>query len=340
MDVVQLKEYIVENNYVENILDGLGCHHIKYHSSGYWTCANKDGDNKNAIVIKNNDFLGCTNYTRQMISGSRTTDLIDLVCFNENLSFPDGLKYVCNLLGMDYYHNFDDDVPESLLITKMIMDMSESIDTTYDMPLKPISKNILSYYKNRVNDLFAKDNIDYKTQQEFMIGYDEYTNRITIPIFSEINDLVGVKGRLFKENLEEDDLKYLYLEPCARARILYGLNKTMAFIKKTGKVYVTEAEKGTMQLWAYGYRNSVATGGKKLSNSQIEMLTRLGVDIVFAFDKDVTTKELEELSERFLDNVPIYYILDSDNILLEKESPTDSPEKWSILVKKFMYRLK
>lgn len=46
MDVAQLKEYIYDNNYVENILKDIGCHHIKYHSSGYWSCANKDGDSE------------------------------------------------------------------------------------------------------------------------------------------------------------------------------------------------------------------------------------------------------------------------------------------------------
>lgn len=340
MDVVQLKEYIIENNCVENILEGVGCHHIKYHSSGYWTCANKDGDNKTAITVKNNDSLSCTNYTRQMVSTTKATDLIDLVCFNENLSFPEGLKFICNILGIDYYYNFDDDIPESLLITKMIIEMSESINNGQEKPLKPISNKILTYYKHRVNDFFAKDNIDYIVQREFGIGYDEFTNRITIPIYSEIGDLVGVKGRLLKEELDEYDLKYLYLEPCARSRILYGLNKTIQYIKKSGKVYVVEAEKGTMQLWAYGFRNSVATGGKELSNIQIEMLSRLGVDIIFAFDKDVSQQEIEELSNRFIDNIPLYYILDESHLLDEKESPTDNPTKWQTLVNNHTYRLR
>lgn len=340
MDVVQLKLYILEESRIDEILQSIGCHHIHYHSSGYWTCANKDGDNKQAIVVWNNEYLPCVNYTRQMVSNGRKTDIIDLVCFTKNLTFPEALQYICNVLGIEYYHDFNADVPESLQITDLILKMNQNHGYDIDQPLKPISKNILSYYKNRVNNLFLKDNISYETQQDFQIGYDDSTNRITIPIFSEIGDLVGVKGRLFKEELSSDDLKYVYIEPCQRSKIIYGLNKTIPYIKKAGRVYVPEAEKGVLQLWEYGDRNAGATGGKELSQQQIELLTRLGVDIVFVQDKDVKQEEIEELASHFVDQIPIYYIYDNDNILDEKESPTDNPEKWKYLKQNNLYRIK
>lgn len=340
MDVVQLKLYILEESRVDEILQSIGCHHIHYHSSGYWTCANKDGDNKQAIVVWNNEYLPCVNYTRQMVSNGRKTDIIDLVCFTKNLTFPEALQYICNVLGIEYYHDFNADVPESLQITDLILKMNQNHGYDIDQPLKPISKNILSYYKNRVNNLFLKDNISYETQQDFQIGYDDSTNRITIPIFSEIGDLVGVKGRLFKEELSSDDLKYVYIEPCQRSKIIYGLNKTIPYIKKAGRVYVPEAEKGVLQLWEYGDRNAGATGGKELSQQQIELLTRLGVDIIFVQDKDVKQEEIEELASHFVDQIPIYYIYDNDNILDEKESPTDNPEKWKYLKQNNLYRIK
>ena len=340
MDVAQLKEYILDNNLVEDILKEIGCHHIIYHSSGYWTAGNVDGDNTKAIVVRKNEYLSCTNYTRQMVKHNRPTDLIDLVCYNKQFTFIEALQYICNIIGIDYYHDFNENIPKSLLITKMIYEMQSGNIQEQEKPLKPISKNILNYYKPYVNDLFYKDNIDYNTQKEFGIGYDECTNRITIPIYSELGDLVGVKGRLFKEKLGDDDIKYMYLEPCSKSRILYGLHKTISYIKQAGKVYVVEAEKGVMQLWSYGYKNSVATGGKELSSYQIELLIRLGVDIIICFDADVSKEEIEKLSERFIDNIPIYYIYDSDHILNEKESPTDSPQKWLHLNENNIYRIR
>lgn len=152
--------------------------------------------------------------------------------------------------------------------------------------------------------------------------------------------MVGVKGRLFKKDCQKNDSKYIYLEPTPRFRILYGLYKTMPYIKRNQLVYVLESEKGVMQLWDYGYQNCVATGGKKLSNQQINMLVRLGVDIVFCFDKDVEYKDYQELADKFIDGVSLYYIDDFTNKLNKKESPSDNPVKWKYLIKNCVKRIK
>lgn len=346
MDIKQLKEYIYENNKVEEVLQEIGCHSIKYHPSGnpdpYWTVANKDGNNKSAITIYNKSSLKCINYTRDMTNGkSIEPDLLTLVCFNEKISFFKGLQFLCQLLGIDYYYDFESELPESLQITKLIYEMQQgNLDQEEDRPLKPISEKILTYYKSYINDMFINDGISYKTQKEFEIGYDEFTNRITIPIRSEIGDLIGVKGRLFKKELAENELKYIYLEPCARSKILFGLHKTYSYINQQNKCYIFEAEKATMQAWDMGYYNSVSIGGTKVTSQQIEKLTRLGVDLIFAFDKDVTKKEIENIADRFIDGINIYYIFDDKNILNEKESPTDKRESFEYLIKNCLYKIK
>ena len=341
MDVKELKNHIYENRYVEQILESIGCHHIKYHASNaYWTCANATGDNVGAIVLYNNEYLMCLNYTRQMIKGTRKTDIIDLVCYTKDLTFPEGLKFICDEIGLSYYHDFEEDIPESFKILKMIDEMNSNSLSEKEKPLKPISECILSYYKPLVNDLFAEDHIDYHTQKVFEIGFDEESNRYTIPIRSELGDLVGVKGRHFERQVPNTQNKYIYLEPCARSKIIYGLNKTMDYIKSSGKVYVGESEKFTQQLWSYGDRNGGGTGGKELSQYQIDILVRLGADIIFCFDKDVTKQELEDLADRFPDGVPLFYMFDEDEILQEHESPSDTPENWAHMKKHNIYRLR
>lgn len=341
MDIRELKNYIYENKYVEQILYSIGCHHIKYHSSkDYWSCANATGDNNNAIILYNNEYLMCTNYTRQMIDSSRGTDILDLVCYTKNITFFECIKYICDEMGISYYHNFEDNIPECF----KILDMLESMDDGYleekEKPLIPISEHILNYYFPYVNDLFKEDNISYSTQKDFEIGFDPETNRYTIPIRSEIGDLVGIKGRYFDRKVPDGFNKYIYLEPCAKSKILYGLHKTMPYITREKRVYVVESEKGVLQLWDMGVCNVVSTGGKQLSQKQIDMLTRLGVEVVFCFDKDVTKVEIEELSKRFLEGISIGYIYDEDNILEEKESPSDNPQKWKQLCKNNIYKMR
>ena len=341
MDVQELKNYIYENKYVEQILDSIGCHHIKYHPSNeYWSCANADGDNNGAIVIYDNEFLMCMNYTRQMVKGNRNTDLIDLVCYTKHLTFPQGLKFICEEIGISYYHDFEEDIPESFRILQMIADMNTNITEEKEKPLTPINEHILSYYKPYVNDIFHEDNIDYKTQREFEIGFDEETNRYTIPIRSEIGDLVGVKGRYFYREVPENENKYIYLEPCSKSKILYGLHKTIEYIKNKGIVYVFESEKAVMQLWSYGYKNAVSTGGKTISRHQVELLVRLGVKIVFCFDKDVEKSEYENIALMFPDNIPLFYMFDEDDLLDGHESPSDDSNKWKKLKENNVYKLR
>ena len=54
MDVQSLKEYILDNEKLPEILQEIGCHSIHDHG-GYITCGNKTGDNKSAIVIYLNE---------------------------------------------------------------------------------------------------------------------------------------------------------------------------------------------------------------------------------------------------------------------------------------------
>ena len=341
MDIEILKEHILENNFIPTILEELGCHHIRK-KDGYFQCANPDGDNVTAVCVYENTNLTTINYTRDISNGKNIhTDLISLVEFYKNETFPYAVKWICDVLDIDYYSNLDEDLPKSLQLTKMLVEM-QSVDTESETekPLKPISEKILSYFKPYVNDMFNEDGVSYETQAEFEIGYDEFTNRITIPIRDDLGNLVGVKARYFYRQVPEDEQKFMYIEKCARSQILYGLYKTINFIKKAQRVFVTEAEKGVQQLYDKGYFEAVATGGSKISKSQIDKLTRLCVPIIFVFDKDITKEELDDIASRFIDGTEVYALIDTINILNEKESPTDNISKFEQLLEKCMYRLK
>ena len=333
MDAHKLKEYISQHNAIPSILENLGCHHIRDRDE-YYQCGNPDGDNVTAITVYKDNLL-TIDYTRNINPNQkRNTDIYDLVMFFEQINFFEAVNKICKWLGIDYYYDTDQELPESLQITQFLLDMlhGDAGEEKIDKPVKPISERILTYYLPFVNDMFAKDNIDYSVQQKFEIGYDDCSNRITIPIRDEIGTLVGVKGRLFQDQINENELKYIYLEPCNRSSILYGLYQSIPFIEQEKKVFVTESEKGVMQLWNMGYKNSVGIGGKKVSRQQINKLTRLCADIIFLFDKDVQQEEIEQIADRFIDSVSVYAVIDNKGILDEKESPTDDPRKFKELL--------
>ena len=344
MEIQELKNYILENHKIEAVLLALGCHHISHRHGAphdYYTCGNPDGDNPGAITVYENAYLRTVDYTRSIEQNGIPSDILCLVQHFCGCSFFHAVKQICDWVGLSYYHDFEQDAPASLRITKLLKRLnSGEEDAQENAPLRPLSETLLHYYHPWVNDMFRADHISYATQRTFEVGYDSQSNRITIPIRDEMGTLVGVKGRLFAHSIPEGEAKYTYIERVNRSRILYGLHLTYPYIRRAGRVYVGESEKSVMQLWDMGVCNAVATGGKKVSPCQIEMLTRLCAGIVFLFDKDVAKSELQALAGRFVNGVSVHALLDQSGVLGEKESPTDSPEKFRRLLQAGTVKLK
>lgn len=340
MNAKYLKQYIFENNRLEEVLESLGMHHIKwYKNRQYITCAQPNGDNISSTVIYNDENLNVTAYTRNITDKFGASDIISLTCFIHKCYFSNALKWLCDLLSLDYYRDDKDDLPESILWTQQLLKMKQHTDEEESELLKPIDNKILTYYIQKpILQWFEYDGISLGTQLEFEIGFDLLSERITIPIRDDIGNLVGVKGRLYLR--ESTDLlpKYVYLEPCAKTQILFGLHKSLNYIKKHNCVIVCESEKGVMQLWSQGYKNAVSVGGHSLSKIQIEKITRLNADVIIAFDKDI--KEIEVLKEcgKFLECVNVYYLIDKDGIIKgEKDSPTDNADNFRKLLENNKY---
>lgn len=331
MTAQELKDYIIENDLVPVILESLGCHHIKKHED-YYSCCNPNGDNRNAVNVYSST-LAVVNYTRNLDKVSQYHDIFTLVQFYKECDFFDAFKYVCSSVGLSIYYDVTSELPESLALTKELLRLIEEDEPReVEKPLKPIPEGIIYYYLPYVNDMFKNDHISYDVQSMFDIRYDPCSNRITIPIRNYDGCLVGVKGRWFGDIPEESDIqKYIYLEPCNKGQVLYGLYESLDYIKQCRYVYVGESEKFVLQLWTYGDRNCVSTGGKTMSAHQIELLSRLCDRVILCLDQDVGEEELKHLADKFLGAVEVYTIVDEDCLLVEKESPSDDPDKWSVL---------
>lgn len=338
MQVNELKEYLLNNELCEDVLTALGCGHVRNRGE-YISASNPDGgDNKQAITLYLSENLNCIDYTRQISKTKRATDIFDLVAYFKQCTFAESMKWVCDTVGLDYYHE-PDDVPKSLLIIKMIKEMSIGCDEEDNTPLKPISEDVLRYYLPYGNKMWEDDNVSLSTQRFFELSFDPCTNSVAIPIRDEIGTLIAIKARRVEYNPDVNESKYFFLEPGAKSQVLYGLYQNSKLIQTRGVVYVGESEKFIHQLYDMGYFG-VSTGGSKVSKRQIEMLTRLAVKIVFCFDKDISEEELQNITGGFIDGIDVYAILDKDNILDEKESPSDDPKKWSYLVKNNIYKIK
>ena len=336
MEAQELKEKIIDDDKLVLILEELGMHSIIDRDT-YISCGMPDGDNKASTIVYKNS-LHVDAYTRNITDSYGNTDLISLVSFIQDCYFTKAKKWLCDVCGYNFYNNEQSESRVLDWLNQMWKVQKEGTRNEDDI-LKPIDEKILHYYGRYGNPLFLNDGISYKTQWEFELGYDLNYHMITIPIRDELGSLVGIKGRLLKEEISEWESKYLYLQSCSKTKVLYGLNKTLPYIKAKKEVIVVESEKAVMQLWSRGIKNAVAIGGHKLSDTQVKKITHLGVPVVIAYDQGVEVVDgvidktfYPSEFNKFLPGQTVYCIYDKKkNILLDKESPSDNPNKWDYL---------
>lgn len=184
------------------------------------------------------------------------------------------------------------------------------------------------------NIWFYNEGINLQTQKDFECGIDIESERIIFTIRDELGNLVGVKGR----TLINDERKYIYLHKTSKSKLLYGLHKTLPYIKEKNEVIVLESEKSVMKLWSAGIKNSVALFNSYVSDIQLEKLLKLNCNYVLCLDKDVEVKHLKKELKKFIMFGKTYLMFDKFDLLGEKDSPADDIEKFNYLYKhKFLY---
>ena len=114
MTISELKEYIYNERKIEYVLEEIGCHSIVYHpNKEFYSCGNYNGDNKGAINVRNNNYLGVINYTRQKEFGDNS-DIITLVQYNKSMSFVEAIKFLHKILDLPFKFKRKEEKPKKI----------------------------------------------------------------------------------------------------------------------------------------------------------------------------------------------------------------------------------
>jgi len=338
MDIKFLFNRIQQDDKIYCILKELKMHHIK-DCGNYYSCGFPNGDNPKSVAVYKNT-LNVEAYTRNIEDKNGYKNILSLVMFVKNLYIVNAIKWICDVCGYDLY-NQDYQKPKLLELLDEIQSARKNrVDIEEEERTRILDIRVLNTYLNVFSKRFYNDGINYKAQKLFKIGYDLQTHRITIPVFDEIGQLVGVKGR-FAGDDSLTDSKYLYLFSCSKSHFLFGLDKTYDYIKEKSIVYVAESEKAVMQGWSNGIKNVVSIGGHQLSSTQVKKLIHLGVEVCLCYDDKadfvdgVRDKEFyQKEKNKFINGVKVSCIVDLKNeILGDKESPFDNLDLWDELLK-------
>lgn len=150
----------------------------------------------------------------------------------------------------------------------------------------------LNRFVDKLPYAWIKEGISVDTMRKYHIGYYPLLDCTTIPVFDKEGELLGVRGRFWRE--EDIELgKYRPIWTLERdyklptGNLLYGLYQNQEVIKVTHEVKLFEGEKSVMQMESIlEQNNAVAMFGCNLSKMQLQQLIELEVErYVVCLDK-------------------------------------------------------
>ena len=326
-----MKEYLRNNpNEIEKILKYYGYHSINITDKEI-RCAKKTSDNPSTVRIKLNNKLSSCDF-----STSYNGDLFSLIATHTGLKYGDVVKAVQTMIGKKIngtYENKEESLFDGFFDDLYIPYETEEKEVIYD-------ESVLDEYNNgyKWNIRFLRDNILPSSQVKFNIGFDENSNRITLPWFNESGELIGIMARIDSD--ESTNYKYLPLIAFPKHKNLYGLYQNKEYIKESKKVYIFESEKSVLQCDSFGVYNTIALGGNQISTTQVEQLLKLGVsEIVLCMDeglmKDAIIRDVNTIkSMLFMRDVKIKVMIDKNNKYMPKGSKVSPSDQGKEIFKK------
>ncbi len=295
---------MITKNSIENlkntldIVDILSTYlQIKKSGANYKACCPFHGEKTPSFVISPSKQIyhcfGCG------VGG----DAIKFVMEYEKLSYPEAIEKVAQLTNFsleydDNYKKQDYTVIESLnnYFQRLLTNNSEvnnylkergissfSIEK-FELGFAPSSHETIGYLKNNFFNLAdAKDFglIDYGQNGI----YARFIDRITFPIYTPNNQLVGFGGRTISGHsakyINSPQTKYFN-----KSKLLYGYNIAKEHIFKEHKIIVTEGYLDVIMLHQAGFKTAVATLGTALTVDHLPLLKRSESKIIVAYDGD------------------------------------------------------
>lgn len=327
MNIAKLKDYIIDNpDLIEVILEDAGFHHINgnFANGLEFRCGWSEDSSGTGIKVST-ETLSST-YFKTGLSG----DLITLVQAKTEESLPVTLKRIAKLVGyVDDGESYEIEYAFSGLFKELeqLQEFGEIIDVkTYD-------ESVLDEYLIMPSLRFMKDGISWDVQNEYKIGYDSYTDRILVPWRDVSGNLIGIMGRLNKDEIEDWEAKWLPLINFPKSQALFGFSHNYNQMLNHSMVIVAESEKSPMKLNSQGCHLGVAIGGSNLSSYQANQINSMfPKKIIIAMDEGLEEEKsvniLEKLKYDTYYSNDVTYLYDDNNLFLPKDSkmsPCDLP---------------
>jgi DNA primase len=348
-DLRQIKQKLIDEDRIEELLEAVGCEHIKREQRGLLVTAQLPehfySHNRRAVQVRLTDSLPCYIRNRADFNGD-IFSLISYIHHNKRgeqiqKDLHNAKEFICKTFGWrQFLKGYKGVVVKDY--TACLKEIIRGKKKRREIKPNPVlPESVLEPFYYCGNPLpyldWVEEGISYETQVLYGIGFDLESKRVTIPLRNRFGQLVGVKGRIVKD--EDDDRKYLYLYRCQNRYEWFNFHFALPYILTDRRVYIFEAEKSCMKCFSNGIFNTLAIGASDISDEQAQMIKQLGLDIeiILCYDKDKTVEEIRKQAEVFKGR-KVFGMFDTKGLLKGKDSPIDRGiEVWNELVESCIY---
>ena len=230
-------------------------------------------------------------------------DSIKFVMEYEKLSYPESIEKLASMynVSLEYDNNQkqqDFSIMEKVngYYQKLLYQNSTAMEylqsrgissfsiEKFELGFAPQSNDTINFLKS--NFLNLADAKDFGLIDQGTHGlYARFIDRITFPIYTPTNKIVGFGGRTISGHnakyINSPQTKYFN-----KSRLLYGYNIAKEHIYKEKRIIVTEGYLDVVMLHQAGFNVAVATLGTALTNDHIPLINKGEPKVILAYDGD------------------------------------------------------
>ena len=259
-------------------------------------------------------------------SCGRSGGMIGYLIDYEGMDFEDAVEKAARLSNIDLNKMCQSKTVSMLKKYRALnRSLKERTQFTHDI----IPDSVYAKYKDEPIEEWESEGISKDVMRLFGVKIDDIANRIIYPVFDLGGRLINIKGRTRYGNYKTLKLpKYINYFKVGVVDYFQGLNVTIDEVQKSGEIFVFESIKSVMKAYGWGYKNCASAEKHTLTPEQIDLLIRLKVNVVLAYDSDISYRRDEVKRNidilRRLTNV--YVIEDREGLLggaEAKNAPVD-----------------
>lgn len=247
---------------------------------------------------------------------------------------------------------FEDAVEKAAKLANLdLSKMCHSKTITFLKKLRALAMKPKSAYEHRILDdseldkyqiepvkEWLDDGIEQDVMDLFGVRVDTWQNRIIYPVYDICGNLINIKARTRYKNYKQMKIpKYINYFQVGVMDYFQGLNTTLKYVLDANEIIIFESVKSVMKAYGWGYKNCASAEKHTLTKEQIDLLVKLRVNIVFAYDCDVDyrSSDVQQDIDKLKRVTNVFVIEDRKKLLGGKDTknaPVDCGEEiWETL---------